>query len=408
MSIDAKMMAPKAYIVEGILLFVGILFLRGTFIAEMYFNAALASIFIFSAILINFKLNKVESKLHFFIVGLLLVFIIGGIISIFKNPESSTGIMKSVLTFLIPVFLFLLIPFTSKRIAIAFKLIILLDVILIISYVLTLIIFAFSSKLYFLFGINYDYYIDAKVYFPFTILYGGAYNAGSVFIPRLLGIYREGGIAQIMFFYCFLQVDYLFNTKRKILKWVLLFGVLITFSTAGLATAIFMIGHLYLDKKDWKIRFSTGIYISIFAVLLLLGALFAPHVGLIDKSSGASYDYRADAQDNAWSIIMDRPFLGSGYLNDVKNTPPTNLLASIYQFGIPLWSGLVIIYLSGVISCNKRTLQKLVEFTPLVLTLFFSQPLYFQPLFILYMSWWIKSGDFGFAGPNSTKRCIAL
>lgn len=269
----------------------------------------------------------------------------------------------------------------------ALRIMIIMNVVIIISALVSTGLyygFGFYWKLY---TIHYDYYIPAEVHFPFTIFYGSPFKSSVFYFPRLLSIYRESGITQTFLLFSFFKVDTLFTSRRNLLKWILILGTILTLSTAALISLIFMFAHLILNKYGWHFSFKRALTFVVIGILGFVSFYYIPVVGLKDKMEGQSYNYRFGAQEKSFKVLEEVPVFGSGFQNRMGLViPPANLVIAIYQLGIPIWIFVCFCYFYVAIKKKAPPLKKLTEFTPIFLSLFFSQPLYFQPLFLFYFA----------------------
>ena len=72
-------------------------------------------------------------------------------------------------------------------------------------------------------------------------------NVGSLSFPRLQSVFRESGIAQAFFVWAFAMAY--FGSKNKWLLLGLIFGLLLTFSTTGLTTALIVFPLVFFAKR---------------------------------------------------------------------------------------------------------------------------------------------------------------
>ena len=226
--------------------------------------------------------------------------------------------------------------------------------------------------------LDLGYDSSSQLLLPFSVLYHEM-NVGTLSFPRFQSVFRESGIAQAFFVWAFAMAY--FGSKNKWLLLGLIFGLLLTFSTTGLTTALIVFPLVFFAKRGLsgtiphKVK---TIIMYFFLVIMALGLAYyltlnIPYFGVMDKieTHGASIDDRLPDFDN---ISM----LGSGLYSDSA----INLLKGIDSLGIVLtvlytflftfmcWGG------KGKVAGFKISIALL----PLFITSLLAQPIVDAPL----------------------------
>lgn len=172
---------------------------------------------------------------------------------------------------------------------------------------------------------------SGSIYFPFTILYGFM-TVGSIKLPRLLSLFRESGIAQMIFiWYIFNLESYNLNTKFN--KIILILGTVATFSTSGIFILFFIFALKYLIKNNNFKNYIMALAISLFSIYILFNA---PYIGIKNKmiTHGESISIRMNMVIRGIDKFIDNP-LGIGMYGDLATANSNiNLIASMYVIGI--------------------------------------------------------------------------
>ncbi len=230
---------------------------------------------------------------------------------------------------------------------------------------------------------EYKYAFEAHtLYFPYSVNWASI-GIGGYSIPRMLGIYREAGMAQIFFFTAYF-FTYLVDFNRiKLVRALLLLGGILTFSTSGLLS--FFVGYLFLNYfPQWKIRFSAKKLLIIFIVIpvILTILIFTPDIGILDKIASISGSQRTQSFLYSINLFAENPLFGIGYYKGFEDMERLGeeyvqflgIIGVAYQIGIV---GLVLYFLPWLYAIryfhNRTTVFVLI---PCFVTLFFSQPSY--------------------------------
>lgn len=230
---------------------------------------------------------------------------------------------------------------------------------------------------------EYKYAFEGHtLYFPYSVNWA-AVGIGGYSIPRMLGVYREAGMAQIFFFTAYF-LSYLVSFNRiKLVRTLLLLGGILTFSTSGLLS--FFIGYLVLNYfPQWSIKFSAKKLLVIFIVIpvVLAVLIFTPDIGILDKITSISGNQRTQSFLYSINLLAENPLFGAGYYKGFENMERLGeeyvqflgIIGVAYQIGIV---GLVLYFLPWLYAIryfhNKKTVFVLM---PCFVTLFFSQPSY--------------------------------
>lgn len=234
-----------------------------------------------------------------------------------------------------------------------------------------------------------DFYNNHFLYFPLSVSWANVGFAG-ISLPRLLGIYREAGMAQIFFFTSYF-LTYIVSIKReKLVRTVLLMGGILTFSTSGLLS--FLTGFLILRYfPSQRIRLTlTRISVLLFAIpLFILGALFLPDIGLMNKVSSISGDQRTQSYIYSWNKFAERPLFGHGYYKGFEQMEVQKdyvqflgLIGVSYQIGI---IGIILYLLPWIYSIsNLHSRKTYFILVPCLITLLLSQPSY-NDMFVWFL-----------------------
>jgi hypothetical protein len=220
--------------------------------------------------------------------------------------------------------------------------------------------------------------------FPFTVHWSNVVLFG-ISLPRLLGIYREPGMAQIFFLTAYFLTYTIELRRPKQIRTILFVGSLLTFSTAGLLS--FMAGYLvmwFYPRHKIKINLTKTLLILIAFPLIIIATLYAPNYGLLAKMDSISGNERIRSYQRSLTLITERPLFGWGYYNKSFESEESGsngghvdtlgLIGVTYQIGIV---GVVLYLLLWFYSFyyfnDYRTHFILM---PCLLTLLISQPSY--------------------------------
>lgn len=225
-------------------------------------------------------------------------------------------------------------------------------------------------------------YEGHTLYFPYSVNWASV-GIGGFSIPRMLGIYREAGMAQLFFFTAYF-FTYIINFNRiKLVRTLLLLGGILTFSTSGLLS--FFIGYLVLNYfPQWRIKFSARKLLIIFIVIpvILTVLIFTPDIGILDKIASISGSQRTQSFLYSINLFAENPLFGTGYYKGFEDMERLGeeyvqflgIIGVAYQIGIV---GLALYFLPWLYAIryfhSKTTVFVLI---PCLATLFFSQPSY--------------------------------
>lgn len=235
--------------------------------------------------------------------------------------------------------------------------------------------------------IDYNYYYDAPLLFPFTIVYGSG-EVGGITIWRLLGFARESGIMQMLFAWGFFIADGNYRYGRAI-KALLALGVLACFSTTGFAIFVFAILlNVLIDRQSKLISLNTLLIISI--VVLLAWILLGPESYGLSNRLNVSYIDRSTAMEYSAQYLKQAPLFGIGFMSLPDNAGVQwniCLLGSAGQIG---YAGLLLfltIYIVGFFSCRTHNGRRCFFFanTSFFLTTILAQPLFYSGLIYMFL-----------------------
>ncbi len=227
------------------------------------------------------------------------------------------------------------------------------------------------------------------IFFPFTICWSGI-NIMGFGIPRFIAIYKEPGIAQF-FLSTALFITYFIRFRNPlIIRAFLIFGTVVTFSTAGLLSLA--LGYLYLYRNSFNlVSFIKSLFVKplravVFIVILYLGAEVIIS-NLIEEFSNVSGITRLNSYARGIEMLFQKPILGFGYYYGFELDTTTGALVSEATngiLGLSFQLGLIGVFLylfsayQGVFRFgNKETLP---IYIPYFFTVATSQPTFNIPL----------------------------
>ena len=252
-----------------------------------------------------------------------------------------------------------------------------------ISYSITLILGMFigiSFDKLLMFNIPVEgYESSGNIYFPFTQLYGFM-TVANIKLPRALGFFRESGIFQAFLIWAFFNLKQ-YNLESNKNKIILIFGIIGTFSTAGIAVlfGVYAI-KLFINKKQM---------VSICLIgMSVIGLIYTPYIGLKAKSvtHSTSISDRSLATMNGLKRLKGNPF-GTGIYNIEVNAIENsgiNLLAISYKIGL---IGLVLVLLVYFLPMYGYLYKRnyFVGVLPFFMTLLISQPILDAPFIYIML-----------------------
>lgn len=182
--------------------------------------------------------------------------------------------------------------------------------------------------------IDLGYNSNSRLLFPFSVLYHDM-NIGTLSFPRFQHVFREAGIAQAFFIWAFAMAY--FQSKSRWLLLGLILGLLLTFSTTGVASALIVLPLLFVAKRGLQgtppqklINIIMYLFfISIVLSLAYYSALNIPYFGVMDKigTHGASINDRLPDLDKV-------SLLGNGFYSTSDQNSSINLLKAMESIGI--------------------------------------------------------------------------
>jgi hypothetical protein len=267
-------------------------------------------------------------------------------------------------------------------------------------YLLILSFFGYSSLISLLFffsgtgveqlqisELNLGYESPSKLLIPFSVLYHDMHS-GTFNILRFQSIFRESGIAQAFFTWAFV-IAYYHNCSRWVLMG-LIFGLLLTFSTTGIAIASLVIPLAYIAKRGvygnmYRQVLSIIFYIFVGVIIILLSyyaTMNLPYFGVASKleTHDASIHDRVPNLDNI--TLLGKGFYSTGggnnsAINLLKGSESIGLLLTlfyIFMFTFMSWFG----------NSKIEGYKVFVALLPLFITSLIAQPIVDAPLvFIL-------------------------
>jgi hypothetical protein len=219
------------------------------------------------------------------------------------------------------------------------------------------------------------------LYFPFSVGWASV-KIGSIKIPRLLGIFREAGMAQIFFFTAFF-FTYVVDIRRvKVVRSVLFIGGALTFSTSALVS--FLAGYLMLKfypTPGTRVSIKKMFVAVVIIPAIVLVVLFFPDIGLMDKVSSFSGNQRSQSFMYSWKKFQEKPVLGFGYYKGFEQMESKKdyvqflgLIGVAYQIGIIGLALYLCIWYYSFSKMNDRATYFVLM--PCFITLLISQPSY--------------------------------
>ncbi len=215
--------------------------------------------------------------------------------------------------------------------------------------------------------------IPLRLYFPFTTTLHFVKIAGHR-IQRAVGFWREPGLYQLFIITSYFATDFIRLRHKTLVRWLLVFSLLTTFSTAGYAIFLGCLAYknFFMRRGHFRVRL---------VALLIVGGAFlaflsAPYFGLQDKLLRS--EKRLLSPLASWELLCEQPIVGYGITSEEELYPGVklgiNFLSSLHQHGI-VGLGLYL----GLVACalawhyNRRTVILLL---PVLVTALVAQPLY--------------------------------
>ena len=234
--------------------------------------------------------------------------------------------------------------------------------------------------------------IAPDIYFPFTMGFSH-FNIPiiGVPLPRALGYFREPGVYATYLTLSFLCWDSVSGKRRHLIAWGKLLnvcGLLLTGSTSGLAIFVGIFGYKALFVRGSGRRTAAALVGLAFAVAITVAVASSD----IEKKAVSLYgsdQSRFSSILDSFQLLLQQPILGFGATATplYQANEGINLLSALHFFGvigITLYAAVIVS--SALEGFAKESGAILVV---LVLTICFSQPLYFDcvTFFFLNVRW---------------------
>lgn len=260
-----------------------------------------------------------------------------------------------------------------------------------ISYLITYVIFLLTGNLYSEYLINLptqtDYVNKLEVLFPFSPVYDGTAELAGLKMPRAIGMMREPGLYQMILIIAYWLQDYYKFRYNYFIKFILVFSLFVTFSTAGyvlfLGTFMWNMFKNIEHNRIYYLLVGIPILSSLFYLLIFSESQF----GLLEKFESNSGASRIGATLTSLELISKNPLFGIGFhIEPSKINIGINFLGTIAQLGL---LGSIIFLLPIVYTWKKikdGPIQVVNIFIVVVLTLLFAQPIYDKPLTFFLLS----------------------
>lgn len=233
--------------------------------------------------------------------------------------------------------------------------------------------------------IEYGYYINTTIYFPFTTTYG-VMPLNGVLFRRLLGFARESGLMQIFYVWAFFSADKYFK-KYRLVQAIMAVGILACFSTSGfIVFAVSLV--LFFDIRS--IIKKGGLWKIVIGVFLLGGLIYLLFYGQgtsIATRAAKTIDDRSAGISLGLSTFFQKPFFGGGFYSTLGNENIQTgvcALASLGQVGlvgIGLW---LYIFWASYIDCPSKK-RFIYTNAALFITAVFAQPIMFAPVMYWFL-----------------------
>lgn len=342
------------------------------------------------------KKNFVKEIKIYWIFTLLIVILVFSNILIFTPGQFLTAISISVLIMLGSFISGFLNEYLFKK---SLRMLVSITTILALSYLITFLILTIGvdpPHFNFLLPMGSDKIYELSILFPFSPIYSSYPLASNYHYPtiRAIGFLREPGLYQIIIITAYFMTDYVKLKYRLTTKLLLLFNLMITFSTAGYFGFLLCYFYkIFVVKEKRKNKFKN--YIVIFISLIFISVLSYIFVfttatggyGLLDKLSSGSGNVRLIAIANSLIVFKDHPLLGIGILQTRFDFIGVSLAGTLASIGI---LGVTIILLPFVYISYKLFIIRdyfFIFLIPLLSTMLFSQPLFDKPITYIYLSY---------------------
>ena len=296
----------------------------------------------FMIILLILKKKSFISKNGFLYILFSFLFVIFLIIQSFFSKDGTSPVLFNVsLSILLPVFLVLCINPNNWETTL--KAVIYPILLFSISYLITFLLFFagmdLSNLQYYSFDIVKsigEYHV--VIYFPFSMGLEYDFPGLNLKIVRTIGYFREPGIFSPVVAFSFFGLDYLKFKYKVVFKLLLLFSLIMTFSTAGFVSFILAFIYYYFISEANKFnKIKTNnfykILILIISIPFIYLAVFGDYrFGLISKLSQNSGQERLSSISESIEILQKSPLLGVGYPS--TKVSGVTFLSTLGQIGI--------------------------------------------------------------------------
>lgn len=227
---------------------------------------------------------------------------------------------------------------------------------------------------------GYGYTLD--LYLPFTPAYGTVRFWGKT-VLRLSATFRESGIAQMFYVWAISESDYYFP-KNKVVKIILLLGVIACQSTAGyICLFCYLALKIVIDLKNTR---NLSNLFSVLGVVILLVAVVwiyssIPQLNL-DTKNAYSTGARLGNIEDILETLKKHPFFGTDIVDyDLYGNSLFQLSAKIGLVGLFLYFHIVF----RAFHMSKNRQRFLLSISSVFLTLLMSQPIYDAPIVFMMM-----------------------
>jgi hypothetical protein len=235
--------------------------------------------------------------------------------------------------------------------------------------------------------LDVGYFNTSQILFPFSILYHEMHS-GDFSVLRFQSIFRESGIAQ-GFYLSAIVVSYFSNRSRPLI-WGLILGLLMTFSTTGIAIAVIILPLMLLLKNRFKgnesLRsfkwISFFLFLPLVAYVTIEASFNIPYIGIESKQATHNAAI-SDRLPELSSISLWGDGLYSIYAQENSSINALKAIESIGVIGFVLYcfifTGLCIL------GTKKHGIKVFLSILPLFITSIFAQPLIDAPFIYILL-----------------------
>ena len=260
-----------------------------------------------------------------------------------------------------------------------------------VSYLITYALYVLSGNSYNSFIINLathtDYVYELEILFPFSPVYNGTANVAGLKLPRAIGMMREPGLYQMVIIISYWLQDFYKFKYNLFIKFILIFSLIVTFSTAGYALLLgTIIWKMFKNLDQNRIGYLLGGIPIVIA--LIYGLIFSEsQFGIMEKFDSQSGASRLGATITSLELIKENPLFGIGFHVEPNNIEiGINFLGTIAQLGIIGSFIFLIPSFYTWIKIKDGPVQVVNIFFVLILTMLFAQPIYDKPITYLVLS----------------------